>query len=186
MAILSVARMGNPVLRLRAEPVPVEEIGTADFQRFCDDLLDSMHEHDGVGLAAPQVHVSRRVVVLQVDEEQGPLFLINPVVTPITEERSTAYEGCLSLPGLRGMVARWRAVRVDAYTRSGARVAFEAHEWGARVVQHECDHLDGVLYLDRAEPGSMCFLEEFRRHGPPVPSDEDDEDDDISDEISER
>jgi peptide deformylase len=179
MAILVVARMGNPVLRQVAAAVSPERLASPEFQRLCDDLLDSMGWHDGVGLSGPQVHVGERVVVVDIDGELGPLFLINPVVTPATEETRVAYEGCLSLPGLRGQVRRAAAVRVEAIQRDGTAISFEAHEWAARVVQHECDHLDGILYIDRATPGSMTYLEEFRRFGAPIPGDdaEDDEDD---------
>ncbi len=175
MAILQVARMGHPVLRQLAAIVPSEEVATAEFQRFCDDLLESMYEQDGAGLAAPQVFVSKRVVVFELDEESGPMFVINPVVTPVGSETTTGYEGCLSLPDMRGMVRRFVSVRVSAVDRAGDPLVFVAHDWAARIVQHECDHLDGVLYIDRAEPKSMTFLKEFRRHGPPVKSDDDDE-----------
>jgi peptide deformylase len=178
MAILKVAHMGNPILRQIAEAVPVDEIGTPAFQQLCDDLLESMYEHDGAGLAAPQVHVSRRVVVIVLDDEDGPMFLVNPRITPLTTETATAYEGCLSLPNMRGRVARPDRIRVDAYDRDGTKHAFEAAGWAARVVQHECDHLDGVLYIDRADPKSMAFLPEFRRYGPPLPSDDDESEED--------
>lgn len=178
MAILKVAHMGHPVLRQVAAPVPPEEIPTPAFQRFCDDLLETMYDQDGVGLAAPQVHVSQRVAVFQLDEETGPIFLVNPVITPLGPEKRSGYEGCLSLPGLRGRVDRFVRIRVVALGRDGRPFAFEAEGWAARVVQHECDHLDAVLYIDRADPKSMAFLPEFRRYGPLVPSDEDDEEDD--------
>ncbi len=179
MAVLHVARMGNPVLRKVAEPVPREVIRSRPFQQFCDDLLESMLEHDGTGLAAPQVHESVRVVVFRV-EDGDPMFLVNPTITPITEELRAGYEGCLSVPNLRGKVERWLHIRVDALDRQGKPLAFEAHGWPARIVQHECDHLDGVLYVDRADPRSLAFLPEFRRFGPPIPlapSESDDEDD---------
>ena len=172
MAILSVARMGHPVLRQVAPPVTPEMLGSEAFQRLCDDLLETMVEYDGVGLAAPQVRSSVRLVVFELDEELGPIFLINPVVSPIGDDRRAAYEGCLSLPDLRGRVERWLHVRVEAVDRDGEPIVFEARGWAARVVQHECDHLDGVLYIDRAEARSMTFLKEYRRHGPPVGGEE--------------
>jgi peptide deformylase len=178
MAVLAVARMGNPVLREVADPVDPELLASASFQDFCDDLLESMEEHDGAGLAAPQVFHSLRVVVFQLSEEQGPIFLVNPVITAISEARAWGYEGCLSVPELRGRVERWVDIRVDAIDREGRPFAFEAHGYAARVVQHECDHLDGVLYVDRADPKSLCFLREFRRYGPPVGGDEDETDGD--------
>lgn len=175
MAILQVARMGNPVLRRVADAVRPDELGSPDFLRFCQDLLETMYEYDGVGLAAPQVRMSKRVVVIELDEEIGPLFLVNPVLTPLSEDRREDYEGCLSLPDLRGKVERWRDLRVEALDVHGKAHTFEAHGWAARVIQHECDHLDGVLYIDRAAPGSMTFLKEYRRYGAPVPIEHGDE-----------
>jgi peptide deformylase len=176
MAVLKVAHMGHPILREVAAPVPRERIATPEFQRFCDDLLETMYDEDGAGLAAPQVHVSERVVVFELDEDEGPMFLINPVITPLGDKTSAGYEGCLSVPGMRGRVERPSSIRVEAFDREGARFIFEAHGWAARVVQHECDHLDGVLYVDRATPKSLTFLPEYRRYGPPIPTGADDED----------
>ncbi len=167
MAVLHVARMGNPVLRQVAEPVSAEGIHSKAFQRFCDDLLESMIEHDGTGLAAPQVYESVRVVVFSIDGGD-PMFLVNPVITPLNDARRDGYEGCLSVPNLRGKVSRFLHIRVDALNRHGKPLAFEAHGWPARIVQHECDHLDGVLYVDLADPKSLAFLPEFRRFGPPI------------------
>ena len=175
MSILKVAHIGHPVLREVAAPVPLERIRTPEFQRFCDDLLESMYELDGAGLAAPQVHVSERVVVFELEEEDGPMFLVNPVVTPMGEERAAGYEGCLSVPNMRGRVERWRSVHVSALDRDGNKLVFEAHGWAARVVQHECDHLDGVLYVDRVDPKSLAMLPEYRRYGPLVPTGEEEE-----------
>ncbi len=178
MSILKVAHMGHPVLRQVATPVSKERFRSAEFQKFCDDLLESMYELDGAGLAAPQVHVSERVVVFELDEEDGPMFLVNPVVTPLTDEKVGGYEGCLSVPNMRGRVDRFTAVRVECLDRAGKPLAFEAHGWAARVVQHECDHLDGVLYVDRADPRSLAFLPEYKRYGPLVPTGEEEEEDD--------
>lgn len=174
MAIRRVAQMGHPILRQVAAAVPVEEIQTPEFQRLCDDLLETMREYDGLGLAAPQIHESRRLVVFQLDPEDEPIFLINPVIKPLNDTLSAGYEGCLSVTNLRGRVERHDAVRVEARGRDGAPFAFRAEGWAARVVQHECDHLDGVLYVDRADPRSLAFLTEYKRHGPlvPVPAEE--------------
>ncbi len=180
MAILKVAHLGHPCLRKKSRPVSQRELGTHAFQRFCDDLLETMIETDGVGLAAPQVHVNQRVVVFQLEDGQ-PTWLVNPVITVVGKDARTGYEGCLSVPGLRGMVSRARVIDVKALDREGKPLAFRAEDYAARVVQHECDHLDAVLYVDRADPRSMAFLPEFRRHGPLVESDEDDEDDGAED-----
>jgi peptide deformylase len=171
VAILKVARIGNPAVRARAEPVPEADVPSPDLQRLIDDMIETMHEYDGVGLAAPQVHVGLRLAVIEVPasdaraEDQVPLtVLLNPVVTPLGEERAIAWEGCLSIPGLRGQVPRWRAVRLDALDRTGQPYRVEARGFFARVIQHECDHLDGGVYLDRMTGmRSLSFLPELER-----------------------
>jgi peptide deformylase len=136
-----------------------------------DDMVETMHEYDGVGLAGPQVHVGLRVAVLEVpasDErtrEAVPLtVLVNPVVTPLGEERNRGWEGCLSIPDLRGVVPRWNGVRLAALDRRGRPYEVEAKGFFARVIQHECDHLEGSVYLDRMEGlRTLSFLREFER-----------------------
>lgn len=164
MAILKVARMGNPVLRQPSEPVTPEQIADPAFQGFCDSLLETMHEYDGAGLAAPQVHTLLRVVVLTLQDE--PEFFVNPVIEVLTDEQQLEWEGCLSVPGMRGLVPRPNHIRVSALDRDGTPKAYELKGFPAVVVQHECDHLDGVLYVDRVIPESLAFVEEFRRYGP--------------------
>ncbi len=173
MAILKVARLGHPVLRRIAEPVSPEAIRSPDIQRLIDDMLETMDEYDGAGLAAPQVHVPRRIVIYGVQEnprypdaESVPLtVLVNPEVTPATTEMDEDWEGCLSVPDLRGQVPRYTRVRVEAYDRDGMPVRFAAEGFHARVVQHECDHLDGTVYLDRMRSmATLTFLPEFQRH----------------------
>jgi len=174
VAILKVARIGHPVVRTAAAPVPEAEIPSADFQRLVDEMVVTMHEYDGVGLAAPQVHVSLRVAVIEVpasnarSEAAVPLtVLVNPVVTPLGDERVSGGEGCLSVPGLRGVVSRFNRVRLEALDREGRPYAAEASGFFARVIQHECDHLDGKVYLDRMEDmRTLSFLRELHRHVP--------------------
>jgi len=169
--ILKVARIGHPVVRAAARPVEAAEIASAGFQRLVDDMVETMHEYDGVGVAGPQVHAGLRVAVIEVpasDErarEAVPLtVLVNPVVTPLGEEKERAWEGCLSVPDLRGVVPRWRRVRLAALDRGGRPYTLEAEGFFARVIQHECDHLDGSVYLDRMEGlRSLSFLREFER-----------------------
>ena len=181
VAILKVARIGHPVVRMAAAPVPEAEIASADFQRLVDEMIVTMHEYDGVGLAAPQVHVSLRVAVIEVpasnarSEAAVPLtVLVNPVVTPLGDERVSGGEGCLSVPGLRGVVSRFNRVRLEALDREGRPYAAEASGFFARVIQHECDHLDGKVYLDRMEDmRTLSFLRELHRH---VPDPEEEED----------
>jgi peptide deformylase len=170
--ILKVARIGHPLVRAAARPVPPEVFTSPDFQHLVDDMVDTMHEYDGVGLAGPQVHLGLRVAVIEVpasDErirEAVPLtVLVNPVVTPLGEDKENAWEGCLSIPDLRGVVPRWSRVRLEALDREGRPFTVEADGFFARVIQHECDHLDGSVYLDRMEGmRTLSFLREFERY----------------------
>jgi peptide deformylase len=173
MAILKVARLGHPILRQIAEPVPPEGIGAPALQRFIDDLIETMVEYDGAGLAAPQVHVSQQIVVFEVeqnprypDAEHIPLtVLINPKITPTTQQVEEDWEGCLSLPDLRGKVPRYTQVRVEAYDRAGKKLNYVVRDFHARVVQHECDHLIGKVFVDRMRSmESLSFVREFVRY----------------------
>jgi peptide deformylase len=162
MAILKVARMGHPVLRTPAEPIPEEEIPSLQVQQLIEDMLDTCEEYEGIGLAAPQVHFPLQLVILEVDDT-GPTIWINPQLTPTTEELIFTFEGCLSVPGIRGLVGRPASVSVHALDRDGQPVEMELHGFPAVVAQHECDHLQGTIYVDKAVPGSLTFLEEHRR-----------------------
>lgn len=173
MAILKVARLGHPVLRKVAEPVPPEAILSPPIQHFIDDLIETMIEHDGAGLAAPQVHVSQQIVVFEVDGNPrypdaprvARTVLINPRITQATEEMAEDWEGCLSVPDLRGRVPRYTAVRVEAYDRAGKKLNYLARDFEARVIQHECDHLLGKVFLDRMRSmESLSFVPEFLRY----------------------
>jgi peptide deformylase len=179
-AILKVARIGHPVVRTAAGPVPEGDVASADFQRLVDEMIVTMHEYEGVGLAAPQVHVPLRVAVIEVpaSDERGPAVpltvLVNPVVTPRGDERRPGWEGCLSIPGLRGVVPRFDRVRLEALDRHGRPYAAEAAGFFARVIQHECDHLDGKVYLDRMEDlRTLSFLRELHRHVPDAEQEDD-------------
>lgn len=172
--ILKVARMGHPVLRQTAEPVPPDQITSPDIQRFIDDLIETMHEYDGAGLAAPQVHVSKQIVVIEPGGRRHDLsspdaetiVYINPEITPLTEDMDEDWEGCLSVPGLRGRVPRYTKIRFRAYDRRGKRLDLVAEGFAARVIQHECDHLWGKLYIDRIrDTTSLTFIEEFMKYG---------------------
>ena len=174
MGILKVACLGHPVLRCAADPVPPEALGTADTQRLIDDMIETMAEYDGVGLAAPQVHVSQRLVVYGVaanprypDAPPIPLtVLVNPRITPVGDEQEQDWEGCLSIPDLRGRVPRWACLRVEAQGRDGETLRYTAEGFHARILQHELDHLDGKVYVDRmGSMESLAFLSEFQRYG---------------------
>lgn len=173
--------MGHPILRTTAAEVDVDEIATPGFQDFVDSMIETMHEYDGAGLAAPQVHVAKRVVVMEVannprypDAPSIPLsVLINPRIQFMTDERMDVVEGCLSIPDLRGVVPRISEIELAAIDREGSPIRGRFAGFPAAVVQHECDHLDGVLYIDRvANTESLSFLREFERYHeiPPVPS----------------
>ena len=181
MSILKVARMGHPVLRQMTRPVDKHEIRTPEFQKLIDDMIETMDEYSGIGLAAPQVHESRRVFVAVLDPEgrgEGdPVALINPEITSLSPETVEGWEGCLSIPEIRGRVPRSPHIKVSALNREGKRIEIEAHDFPARVIQHETDHLDGVLFLDRMRTfESLTFLDEYSRHH--VRREEDDDEDD--------
>ena len=182
MALLNVARLGNPVLRRVAEPVPARAISSREIQRFIDDLIATMIEYDGVGLAAPQVHVSSQIVVYAVDptpeeDDAKPVpitVLINPRLTPLTEDMEEDWEGCLSVPDLRGLVPRYTKIEVAALGRDGKPLHFEADGFHARVIQHECDHLAAKVYLDRMRSmASLSFVREFARYQRGAPAEGD-------------
>lgn len=171
--ILKVARLGNPVLRRPASTVLPDELASYPMQQFIDDLIATMVEYDGAGLAAPQVHVSKQIVVFAVqgnprypDAPEIPLtVLVNPCITPRSDATEEDWEGCLSLPDLRGRVPRFTAVRVEALDRHGNPLRIEARDFHARVIQHECDHLQGKVFLDRMRSmDSLSFLREFVRY----------------------
>ncbi len=166
MAIRKVARLGHPVLRRVADPIDPAAVTTPAVQALIRDLLDTVEEYDGAGLAAPQIHESLRAVVLAFDD-QGMRVWINPVLTPLTEDQAFSFEGCLSVPGLRGLVGRSTRVRVQALDETGAALDFELEGFAAVVAQHECDHLDGVVYVDKVEATTLVFEEELRKHGLP-------------------
>ncbi|MET0501388.1 MAG: peptide deformylase [Candidatus Binatia bacterium] len=174
MSILKVARLGHPVLRKIASPLALREIQSGELQKFIDDMIATMKEYDGVGLAADQVHESKQIAVLEVDanprypdKPSVPLtVLINPTVEPMTEEMEEDWEGCLSIPDLRGRVPRYKSVRVQAWDRNGKELQFVANDFYARVIQHEWDHLNGKVYLDRMRDlSTLAFLVEFARYG---------------------
>ena len=180
MSILKIARIGHPVIRADAKPVPKKAFADPLFQKLIDDMRETMYEYEGVGVAAPQVHESWRLAVIEVPgnddrtrAEVPFMVLVNPVVTPLGEERETGWEGCLSVPDLRGVVSRFRRVRLEALDREGKPYSLEAGDFLARVIQHECDHLDGRVYLDRmADLRTLTFIKEFDDH---VHQDEDEE-----------
>jgi peptide deformylase len=170
MSILKVARMGHPVLRTNARALERAEIRSSAIQKLIDDMFDTMREYHGVGLAAPQVHEGVRLFVasLGADDEEPdvePIALVNPEITLVGAEIEEDWEGCLSIPDIRGRVSRAHEIRLRAYDRKGERIEVRAHGFSARVIQHETDHLDGVLFLDRMKSfETLTFLDEYSRH----------------------
>lgn len=171
MSILKVARMGHPVLRTRARELDPADLGSPRLQRLIDDMIDTMREYQGVGLAAPQVHESVRLFVAAVGEggedpePDGPvLVVVNPEIHQVGAAVVEGWEGCLSVPDVRGRVPRAQEIRLTGYDRRGERLALRATDFAARVLQHEADHLDGILFLDRMRSfETLTFLEEFAR-----------------------
>ena len=174
MPLRTIVRLGHPALRTPALPVPTERIGEPELQALIDDMIETMHESHGVGLAAPQVHEGVRLFVAALDtDDRGedvadiePIALINPDITPVAgTEIVEDWEGCLSIPDIRGRVPRAREITVRAYDRHGARIEITAHGFPARVIQHETDHLDGILFVDRMTSfESLTFLDEYSRY----------------------
>lgn len=173
MAIRKIATIGHPVLRERAREVTKEELASAEMQRFIDDLVETMHDANGAGLAANQIFEPVRITAIEIKNNPRypykpnyPLtILVNPVLTPTTDEQFVNFEGCLSVPNLRGEVKRFTGVHVKAWDRHGKDLDFEVKGLTAGTFQHECDHLDGKLFLDRVtDPSTLSTWENFERH----------------------
>jgi peptide deformylase len=175
MAILKVARLGHPVLRRKAAPVSKEDLASPRIQQLIDDMFETMIEYQGIGLAAPQVHEGLRLFVagvrnaevspvLEADADMPFMAVINPEVVPVTKKVVSDWEGCLSIPDIRGQVPRPDSVRLRALDRAGRSFELVAHGLPGRVIQHETDHLDGVVFFDRMKTfESLAFMDEFRR-----------------------
>ena len=160
--------MGHPVLRRRTPPLEPADIGSPAVQQLIDDMFETMNEYAGIGLAAPQVHESLRLFVAGVDDPDGglpPVVMINPEIEPLGLAKEEDWEGCLSIPDIRGRVPRAVEIRVRALDRHGMEQRMTAKGFAARVIQHETDHLDGVLFFDRMRAfDSLTFLTEYERY----------------------
>jgi peptide deformylase len=156
MAIRDILKMGNPDLLKVSEPVDFEK---DDLTTLIEDMKETMKANDGAGLAAPQIAVFKRLVIFGFDtndrypEADSVPFtvLINPIITPLSDEKENGWEGCLSVPGLRGVVPRYTHIKYEGYDAEGNKIEREVEDFHARVVQHECDHLDGILYPMKIE-----------------------------------
>jgi len=168
MSILKVARMGHPILRAAARPVSSADLRHRLTQKLIDDMIDTMHEYHGVGLAAPQIHEGLRLFVALLDEEPSKdseaVVVVNPEIVANGDTREEGWEGCLSIPDIRGMVPRFTDINVRALDRNGKKMELRLNNFAARVAQHETDHLDGVLFFDRmTSMQSLTFLDEYSR-----------------------
>jgi peptide deformylase len=205
MAILKVARLGHPVLRAKAQPVPVPDIGTPRIQHLIDDMFETMREYSGIGLAAPQVHVSLRIfvaglrgspsvsedrgassavvtrgasgaVVMDDDHEMPLVVIVNPELSLVPGTPEDGWEGCLSVPDMRGRVPRAIGVNARGYDRHGQRIEITATGLPARVIQHEYDHLDGILFFDRMPTlATLTYMDEYQRFWAKAEHDEEDD-----------
>ena len=171
MSILKVARMGHPVLRTKARALDRSALRSPAVQKLMDDMIDTMTEYHGVGLAAPQVHEELRLFVALLDSgdeetpESEPMVLVNPEILPVSPEMVDGWEGCLSIPDIRGRVPRARTITLRALNRKGERIELPLKDFPARVVQHETDHLDGILFFDRMRSlDSLTYLDEYSRY----------------------
>ncbi|MCG6975959.1 MAG: peptide deformylase [Acidiferrobacterales bacterium] len=166
MAVRPVLRMGDPLLLQESQPVT--EFNTPDLDNLIADMFDTMHAQSGAGLAAPQIGVMRRVVIFGVEanprypeaESVPTTVLINPIIEPIGEDADLGWEGCLSVPGMRGLVPRYTHIKYRGMSEKGEAIERTASDFHARVVQHECDHLDGVLYPMRIQDMRYFGFEE--------------------------
>lgn len=173
MAVLPIAQIGEPVLRERSRELTREELLSSETQSFIDDLIETMRHAKGAGLAAPQVFRPIRVQAIEVGDNPRypykpkiPLtVMVNPKLTPLTEEVFLNYEGCLSVPNLRGVVPRFVGLRVEGWDRHGEPIDREVWGLSAGTFQHETDHLDGAIFVDRVtDPRTFCTWDTFRTH----------------------
>lgn len=173
MTVLPILTIGHPTLRQPARELTSDELASGQTQRLIDDMIETMREYNGAGLAAPQVHALKQICVIEVhgnprypDAPAIPLtVLINPVVTPLTDETEDGWEGCLSVPDMRGVVPRFGSVRLEARDREGNPIEVVAKEFFARVIQHETDHLNGIVYVDRMRDlSTLTHLAEWNRY----------------------
>lgn len=171
MPVRPIVRLGHPALRAPAQPVSPERLREAEIQQLIDDMVETMHGAAGVGLAAPQLGVELQIFVYasQGHPERHPDIplhvVINPMITPHHRELVYDWEGCLSIPDLRGMVPRHLSVRVQGLDREGGRLDYVASDFEARIVQHEYDHLNGIVFLDRMRDlRTLGYTEEWNEH----------------------
>lgn len=172
MAIRPILRLGDPRLQQLADEV--SEFNTPQLDALIEDMFETMAAEDGAGLAAPQIAINQRIAIFGFDNNPRypdsnavpKTILINPIITPLSDEKEAGWEGCLSVPGMRGVVSRYKKIRYTGFDSAGATIDVEAEGFHARVVQHECDHLDGIIYTQRlSDPLKFGFTEELLTSG---------------------
>jgi peptide deformylase len=170
MAVREVLRMGNPKLRQEASMINLDQIDRKELNTLVEDLKETMKAQRGIGIAAPQIGELVRLAIFDlnsdndrydIDEDSGLTVMVNPSYEALTDDAQAFWEGCLSVPGLRGLVARPSRIKLSYWTLGGESVIQEFEGFLATVIQHELDHLDGVLYVDRVEPPNLVFEEEL-------------------------
>ena len=174
MTLLKIARLGHPVIRDGAVSVTDTELQAQGTQRLIDDMVDTMRDADGVGIAAPQVHVAKRIIVVEVSADnprypnQDPIpltVIVNPQILSQSAEQEEGWEGCLSVPDLRGLVPRAYSVELEGIDRYGDELHLRASGFFARVIQHEVDHLDGHIFMDRLpDLSTLTHLREYQKY----------------------
>jgi len=175
MSILKIARLGHPILYQKASVV--DNITEPSIKKLIHDMSETMLDYKGIGLAAPQVHISKQIIIFRIlddheneSNEINITVLINPKITEISEETNNQWEGCLSIPGMLGLVKRYSSISYEGFDISGKKIQQKAEGLYARVVQHECDHLNGIVYthrlVDKKAYGYENEIEEYwkKRH----------------------
>jgi peptide deformylase len=172
MSILKIARMGHPVLRTQARALDRAALRSSAVQKLIDDMVETMTEYRVVGLAAPQVHEELRIFVALLDadedddDDRPAVVAVNPEIVPAGTEMVDGWEGCLSIPDIRGRVPRARSITLRALNRKGERIELPLQDFPARVVQHETDHLNGLVYLDRMDGlKTLAYMSEMGKRG---------------------
>jgi peptide deformylase len=174
VTVLPILQLGDPVLRERARELSPDELATAEMQRLIDDMIETKRAANGAGIAAPQVGEPLRIALAEVEPDNPrypykppiPLTVfVNPRLEPLDDETATINEGCLSIPNLRGELERYVNVRVTYLDRDGVEHSDVRRGLTAGTFQHEVDHLDGILFVDRADPRSLTTWEQYERHG---------------------
>ena len=171
MAIHEIIRMGHPTLRKTAEQVTLEEIKSSEMKQLIQDMVETMEDYSGVGLAAPQINISKQIAIIKLPEESdryeeteiSPLYvLFNPKITILSEQKQGCWEGCLSVPDLRGFVERPEKIKVNYLNELGEKSEIQLEGFLATVFQHELDHLDGILYIDKLKDTKLLsYCAEF-------------------------